>query len=269
MRSEKSAEKIDTTGKPAKPVTSTDKYEKGRKTLEELTGKTQVKPAPGFGEFNPVIDRFLKEHLFADIFGSDLLTYRQRELATIAALSMMPGTEPQLQAHFSIGTNIGITESEIWELLEIVGPLKQSSGAGLQNHAQNEFLKFQVAGKTSVDHETSNKHMIRIAEIEIFPEYFDVYMSILKAESAASVEKEPGVISIFPMAQKENPAHIRILEFYKDYDAYKSHLTTPHFQHYKTNTLHMVKDLKLVDMYVIDAHTMPLIFKKLESQSGE
>ena len=51
-----------------------DKYEQGRKTLETLTKTTQTKPAPGFGEFAPRIDAFLKEHLFADIFASDVLT---------------------------------------------------------------------------------------------------------------------------------------------------------------------------------------------------
>ena len=66
----------DETGKTATPITDTaDKYERGRKTLERLTGQPQSKPAKGFGEFSPTIDRFLKEHLFADIFVSDVLNY--------------------------------------------------------------------------------------------------------------------------------------------------------------------------------------------------
>jgi 4-carboxymuconolactone decarboxylase len=50
---------------------TTDKYEQGKKVLEALTKTPQAKPAPGFGEFAPRIDAFLKEHLFADIFASD------------------------------------------------------------------------------------------------------------------------------------------------------------------------------------------------------
>src|ERR1044071_5137672 len=80
----------DETGKTAAPIADGDKYERGRKTLERLTGQPQSRPAKGFGEFSPTIDRFLKEHLFADIFDSDVLTYRQRELATISALAAMP-----------------------------------------------------------------------------------------------------------------------------------------------------------------------------------
>ncbi len=75
---------------------------------------------------------------------------------------------------------------------------------------------------------------------------------------------EPGVISIFPMYQKDNPTQVRILEIYASREAYEAHLKTPHFQKYKTTTLKMVKSLKLVDMGGIDAETMPKIFKKMK-----
>ena len=105
--------------------------------------------------------------------------------------------------------------------------------------------------------------MIRISEIEIDSAYLEEYISILKEESEASVRLEPGVISIYPMFQKENPTEIRILEIYRDKDAYESHIQTPHFKYYKTTTLEMVKSLKLIDMEAIDEETMPQIFEKL------
>jgi len=111
----------DTEGKTATPVDEAgDKYERGRKTLETLTGQPQSKPAKGFGEFSPQIDRFLKEHLFADIFDSDVLTYRERELATISALAAMPGVEPQLAAHLSMGMNTGLTESGLRQVFDLI-----------------------------------------------------------------------------------------------------------------------------------------------------
>jgi CTP:phosphocholine cytidylyltransferase-like protein len=45
--------------------------------------------------------------------------------------------------------------------------------------------------------------------------------------------------------------------------AYKSHITSPHFKHYKNTTLKMLKALRLVDMKAIDKETMPKIFEKL------
>ncbi len=107
--------------------------------------------------------------------------------------------------------------------------------------------------------------MIRISEIEIDSNYLADYKKILQAESRASVELEPGVISIFPMYQKENPTQIRILEIYANREAYELHLKTPHFLEYKTTTLNMVKSLKLIDMEAIDEKTMPAIFRKLKA----
>jgi quinol monooxygenase YgiN len=107
--------------------------------------------------------------------------------------------------------------------------------------------------------------LIRISEIEIDSNYLEQYKAILKEEARASVELEKGVLSIFPMYQKESPTQVRILEIYATHEAYESHMKTPHFQKYKTTTLHMVKSLKLIDMEALDLKTMPQIFRKQKS----
>lgn len=106
--------------------------------------------------------------------------------------------------------------------------------------------------------------MVRIAEIGIDSNYLAEYISILKTEAEASVRLEPGVISIFPMFPKQDPTQIKIVEIYKNKDAYQSHLQAPHFKHYKTSTLHMVKSLKLVEMEAIDKASMANIFLKMK-----
>ncbi len=106
--------------------------------------------------------------------------------------------------------------------------------------------------------------MVRIAEIEVEPEYLQDYLAILKDEAEASVRLESGVICIYPMYQSKNPTEIRLLEIYADKKAYEAHLQTPHFKHYKSSTLHMVRSLELIDMEVIDPETMPKIFMKLK-----
>jgi quinol monooxygenase YgiN len=122
---------------------------------------------------------------------------------------------------------------------------------------------------TIVSHSASsaqgNETMVRISEIQIHPNYLEEYTAILKEEAEASVSLEPGVLSIFPMYQKEHPTEIRILEIYASREAYESHLKTPHFERYKTTTLKMVKSLKLVDMTAIDPATMVRIFGKMSS----
>ena len=108
-----------------------------------------------------------------------------------------------------------------------------------------------------------NNMIIRIAELEIETDFIENYKSILKEEANASVKLEKGVISIFPMYQKENPAKVRILEIYANKEAYESHLKTPHFLKYKTSTGKMVKSLQLIDMESLDPETMNQIFRKL------
>ena len=106
--------------------------------------------------------------------------------------------------------------------------------------------------------------LIRISEIEIDSNYLDKYNAILKEEARASVKLEPGVIAIYPMNQQDHPTEIRILEIYKNREAYESHLKTAHFLKYKTTTLKMVRSLKLIDMEALDTETMPSIFLKMK-----
>ncbi|MFQ6601923.1 carboxymuconolactone decarboxylase family protein [Flavobacterium sp. C3NV] len=111
----------DAEGREASLIAQTaDKYNIGKETLQKLTGREEKGPKTGASAFAPVIDVFLKEHLFADIFSRDVLHYSQRELVTISILSAMHGVEPQLQAHISMGFNTGITEGQISELSAII-----------------------------------------------------------------------------------------------------------------------------------------------------
>lgn len=109
----------------------------------------------------------------------------------------------------------------------------------------------------------TNNMIVRISEIEIDSLYLQEYTNILQIEAKASVQKEPGVVAIFPMYQKANPTQIRILEIYSNKSAYENHIKSPHFLKYKASTLKMVKSLKLVDMNSVDTETMKDIFRKL------
>ena len=102
------------------PDEGEDKYEQGKKVLEELVGQSLDGPKTGYAEFSPIIEVFLKEHLFADIFGRDVLTYTQRELATLSALISMGGVEPMVQGHMGIALNIGIAEAQLKQLLSLI-----------------------------------------------------------------------------------------------------------------------------------------------------
>ncbi|MCC6413802.1 MAG: carboxymuconolactone decarboxylase family protein [Saprospiraceae bacterium] len=112
----------DETGKTATPIIdSLSKYDRGKKVLEVLTGQPQITPPKsGYGAFSPEMDVFLKEHLFADLFGRDILSYTDREIATITALINLGGVEPMMKSHMNIALNLGMTEAQLQHLLAIV-----------------------------------------------------------------------------------------------------------------------------------------------------
>lgn len=133
------------------------------------------------------------------------------------------------------------------------------------------FLPYSLFSEHTLNNEISNKSlkvsqnmMIRIAYIEVYPEYLAEYIAILKENAEASVRLEPGVIAIYPMFEKENQTQIRILEIYLNQEAYETHLQTAHFKSYKTTTLPMIKSLQLIDMQAIVQETMRKIFNKIK-----
>jgi 4-carboxymuconolactone decarboxylase len=111
----------DEMGKEASPVPADmNKDEYGARVRARLAGREVIPPPSGYQLFTPVIDTFLKEHLFADIFARDNLDYQSRELATIAALASMTGTAGQLRFHLSAAMNTGLTEAQMKDFISVL-----------------------------------------------------------------------------------------------------------------------------------------------------
>ena len=123
-------------------------------------------------------------------------------------------------------------------------------------------VSFGMAIKQGNEAGEDNKLVVRIAEIEVHPEWLEAYLAAAGDVGAESVAKEPGVVCIFPMQKKESPTSIRIVEIYRSEEAYKAHLATPHFRKYKEGTPHMIKSLELVPMRPLDENGMKTIFIK-------
>ena len=127
---------------------------------------------------------------------------------------------------------------------------------------QNAHWLFGLSGEKPSAEAVGESMIVRLAEIEVYPQYLKEYLEFANEVDRLSVEREPGVVCLFPMQSAEDSTKIRILEIYASEEAYQSHLKTDHFQKYKQGTLHMVKDLKLPTMKPLDPETMKLIFKK-------
>lgn len=111
----------DEIGREASPITDQrSKHERGRDILAEISGVPADAPKAGYADFAPIIEQFLKEHLFADIFERDVLTYDEREITTVAILAAMGGVEPMARSHMGICLNLGITPDQLRHLLAII-----------------------------------------------------------------------------------------------------------------------------------------------------
>jgi quinol monooxygenase YgiN len=89
--------------------------------------------------------------------------------------------------------------------------------------------------------------VVRVTRLQIDPAQLESYKAALKEEIEASIRIEPGVLNLYAVAEKDNPAHITIFEIYANTDAYKAHLETPHFKKYKSITKEMVKSFELTE----------------------
>ncbi|GFO69490.1 hypothetical protein GMLC_30690 [Geomonas limicola] len=103
--------------------------ELGTENQTKLVGQPVAGP---LYEFAPEIDRFLKAHLFGDIFQRDVLTWQDREVATVAALATIEGVNPQLQGHVAIALHNGLTPEQ---LREVVGVLHLQCGPKVAENA--------------------------------------------------------------------------------------------------------------------------------------
>lgn len=90
--------------------------------------------------------------------------------------------------------------------------------------------------------------MVRLAKLVIDSTQLESYNDFLKEEIETSIRVEPGVLTLYAVAEKNKPNHVTILEIYADSSAYQAHIKTPHFLKYKNGTKEMVKSLELIEV---------------------
>jgi 4-carboxymuconolactone decarboxylase len=89
------------------------RLERGRARRRELWG-----PEPPLDPSDPAyeLQELMTEVLFGEVWSRPGLDVRSREIATLAALTVL-GREPQLRSHIQAALNIGLTRQEITEIL--------------------------------------------------------------------------------------------------------------------------------------------------------
>lgn len=219
-------------------TTEENRYEKGFAIQNPLYGDeiaTRMADVPG--GMGADVARFLTEYCFGDIYTRNGLDVQTRELLIYCILTTLEA-DSQLQSHtlgnIKLGTSKETLVAAVIQCLPYIG----------FPPAMKALNTIKNAGREAVD---PTKQLVRLSKIEVDPSRLMEYNAYLKEEIEASMRLEPGVLTLYATAEKENPNKVTILEIYADEEAYRKHIQTPHFQKYKQGTLDMVKSLELVD----------------------
>ena len=129
-------------------------------------------------------------------------------------------------------------------LLTFATTLVLLSACGDRHSAETTYMDKNMCDKLPMQ----SDGIVRLSKIKVNPDYLDEYMKYAVEVGTTSLETEPGVLTMYAVADKENPCNITILETYVSQEAYKSHIASEHFQKYKQGTIHMVDSLLLDDV---------------------
>ena len=105
--------------------------------------QTQVSGAPVQGplfDFSPNIDSYLKEHLFGDIFAVDVLSFKDREIITIAALASLPAPA-QLNSHYRCAHNVGWTLEQLQDFATYMGKEIGAAEGKVAQEVLDQYVK--------------------------------------------------------------------------------------------------------------------------------
>lgn len=114
------------------------------------------------------------------------------------------------------------------------------------------------AAKAADVPEPARATTVRIAQLDIKPEFLEAFTASVREGMETALRVEPGVLAIYAVADKQNPAKLTFFEMYVDDDAYERHRNTPHFQKYFHTTKHMIARrllLEAVPVELRDKHT--------------
>ncbi len=98
-------------------IMESERYTRGWKKLKEIDGQAGERVIEALGDVAPDLARYTIEFPFGDVYSRGILTLKEREIATVAALTALGNAQPQLKVHIHGALNVGCTRQEVIEIM--------------------------------------------------------------------------------------------------------------------------------------------------------
>lgn len=72
-----------------------------------------------------------------------------------------------------------------------------------------------------------------VVSLRVRPEGREIVLEAIRAQAAASLEREPGCVRFDVTVDTQDPHHLVLFEVYRDEDAMAAHRATPHFARWR------------------------------------
>jgi 4-carboxymuconolactone decarboxylase len=92
-----------------------DRYRQGLECLQRVDGPQGTAVVQALAQSFPDFARYLVEFPFGDVYARPQLGLREREIATVAALTALGHAAPQLRVHVHAALHVGCTPAEVVE----------------------------------------------------------------------------------------------------------------------------------------------------------
>jgi 4-carboxymuconolactone decarboxylase len=96
---------------------SDDRFARGWQKIKEIDGDAGQRVIDALKDVAPDLARYTVEFPFGDVYSRGVLSLKEREIATVAALTALGHAQPQLKVHIHGALNVGCTRDEVIEVI--------------------------------------------------------------------------------------------------------------------------------------------------------
>jgi 4-carboxymuconolactone decarboxylase len=93
------------------------RFDRGSDRFHQIHGRSGAQVVEGLADIAPDLGRYVVEFAFGDVYDRPGLGLRERQIATVAALTALATAPAQLKVHIEAALKVGVTPHEVVEVI--------------------------------------------------------------------------------------------------------------------------------------------------------